>query len=162
MFTDAICTPKKKRRHRVISLTKKLSPHCAKLYKEYLKSRRQLNFNIRAKKALSFSKQKSFMKITEKLNPLATKFLWMQINQCTKKSRGRRFTDEEKLIAMAILKQSPKCYKFLHKIFILPSKYTINKMISKLNVEAGINAQIFEAVKKEVRLSLVYEYCKSI
>ncbi|XP_050663944.1 uncharacterized protein LOC126964709 [Leptidea sinapis] len=70
------------------------------------------------------------------------------IKQCTKKASGRRFSDEEKLISMAIMKQSPKCYRFLHKIFILPSKYTLNKMIAELNIEAGINAQIFEAISQ--------------
>ncbi|KAJ8710271.1 hypothetical protein PYW07_009637 [Mythimna separata] len=144
------CTPSSKRRRRIIHTKQKLSPHCSRLYKEYTKSRRQLNFNLRAKKALKFSKEKSFEKLTEKLNPMAKAFLWMQIKQCTKKARGRRFSDEEKLIAMAIMKQSPKCYRFLQRIFILPSKYTLNKMISKLNIEAGINSQIFEAVKKEV------------
>lgn len=74
----------------------------------------------------------------------------MQIQQCTRHTKGRRYTDEEKLIALSIMKQSPKCYRFLQRIFILPSKNTLNRMITTLNVEAGVNTQIFEAVKKEV------------
>ncbi|CAK1601872.1 unnamed protein product, partial [Parnassius mnemosyne] len=146
---NALHSPITRRKQHIIQ-TNKLSPHCAKLYRQYRKSQRQLNFKTRAKQAVKFSKEQSFVKLTEKLNPIAKKFLWMQIKECTKKARGRRFSDEEKLIAMAIMKQSPKCYRFLHRIFILPSKYTINKMIAKLNIEAGINFQIFDAIKTEV------------
>lgn len=60
-------------------------PHCAKLYKEYNKSKRKLNFNQRAKKALRFSEEKSFQVLIENMNPLAKKFLWMQIKQSSKK-----------------------------------------------------------------------------
>lgn len=139
-----------KSNRRVIHTTNKWTPHCARLRKIYRKSQKQSNYYQRTRRALIFSKTKSFEKLTDKMNPLAKKFIWMQIEQCTKKARGRRFSDEEKLIALSIMKQSPKCYRFLHKIFILPSKYTLNKMIASLNVEAGINTQIFEAIKEEV------------
>lgn len=144
-------TPRVQRR-RIIFKEKSLTPKCKRLYREFRKSQKQLQFSHRARRAMTFSKEKSF----EKLNPIAKKIMWMQIKQCTKKAKGRRFSNEEKLIALSILKQSPKCYRFLHKIFILPSKYTLNKMIAELNVEAGINQQIFEAVKQEVLIIFNY------
>lgn len=140
-----------KRRRRVVYNRNQLAPCCTKLYNEYVKSKKQLEFAQRAKRALKFSKVKSFEKMTKKMNPLGKKILWMQIKQSTKEIKGRRYTDEEKLIALSIMKQSPKCYRFLQKIFILPSKCTLNKMVAQLNIEAGINPQIFEAVKHEVR-----------
>ncbi|XP_041970025.1 uncharacterized protein LOC121726617 [Aricia agestis] len=137
-------------RRRIIARKHNLTPNCARLYHEFAKSRKQLRFSVRARRALKFSKEMSFEKLTANMNPLAKKMMWMQIKQCPKKMKGRRFTDEEKLISLAIMKQSPKCYKFLHKIFILPSKHTLNKMIAKLNIESGVNSHIMEAVKKEV------------
>lgn len=142
---------------------KSLSPNCAKLYREYVKSRRQLEFSHRARRALKFSEENSFEKLTKNMNPLAKKIMWMQIKQCTKKAQGRRFSTEEKLIALSILKQSPKCYRFLHKIFILPTKHTLNKMVSELDIEAGINIQVFDAVKQEVlpglQFRILYHNC---
>ncbi|XP_061717599.1 uncharacterized protein LOC133525327 [Cydia pomonella] len=67
----------------------------------------------------------------------------MQITQCNKKQKGRRFTDEEKIISLAIIKQSPKADRFLQQIFILPSRNT-------LNVQPGINVQIFDRIKDQV------------
>ncbi|RVE50120.1 hypothetical protein evm_005326 [Chilo suppressalis] len=140
-------TPKRKY---IVHKAKTLSPKCANLYKEFTRARRQLNFSRRARQAMKFSKKESFEKLTQNMNPVTKKLMWLQVRQYTKSSRGRRFTQEEKLIGLSIMKQSPKCYKFLQKIFILPSKHTINKMISNLKVEPGLNPQIFEAVKKEV------------
>lgn len=142
-------------RKRIIQMQKALTPNCRKLYREYVISRKQLEFSHRARRASKFLKNKTFEKLTEKLNPLTKKIIYMQIKQSTRKTKGRRFTNEEKLIALSIMKQSPKCYKFLHKIFILPSKSTLNKMISELNVEVGINEQIFKAIMQEV-LKFIY------
>lgn len=107
---------------------------------------------------MKFNKTHEFEKMMQNMNPLAKTLMWMQIKQCTKSARGRRFSHEEKLIALSIIKQSPKCYKFLQRIFILPSKHTLNKMISGLKIEAGINPQVFNAVKKEVKTRLILLY----
>ncbi|XP_037297650.1 uncharacterized protein LOC115444160 [Manduca sexta] len=140
-----------RRRKRIIAQKKLLSPTCAKLYSEYVKSQKQLAYHVRARRAFKFSKEKTFEKLTENLNPFAKKVLWMQIRQCTKKGKGRRFSHEEKLIALSVMKQSPKCYRFLQRIFILPSKCTLNKLVTGLDIETGINTQVFEAIKQEVK-----------
>lgn len=57
---------------------------------------------------------------------------------------------DEKVICLSIMKQSSKCYRFLSKIFILPSKSTLNEMIANLIIEPGINPQVFNLLKKEV------------
>lgn len=150
-FTDG--SPRRsviKRRRRLISKLGAMSPNCLKLYRLYDKSRRQLTILRRARRANKITKEKSFEKLTEKMNPLTKKLIYMQMTQCTKKSKGRRFSDEEKLIALSVMKQSPKCYRFLHKLLILPSKTTLNKMIQQLKIGAGINSQIFDALKQEV------------
>ncbi|KAG6461627.1 hypothetical protein O3G_MSEX012752 [Manduca sexta] len=137
-------------RKRLLKKVADLTPTCRMIYNEYKKAKQQTDFYRRAKKALRFNKEKSFEKLTENMNPYAKKIMKMQINLCTKNKKGRRFTAEEKLIALSIMKQSPKCYRFLHKIFILPSKSTLNKMVSKLNITTGICPQVFELMKKEV------------
>ncbi|CAK1593889.1 unnamed protein product [Parnassius mnemosyne] len=145
-----LSTPKKKHRSRLLPKISSLTPNCRRMYKEYRKSRRQLDFRKRTQRALKFSKDQSFLNMTKNMNPLAQKLFWMQIKQANKNIKGRRFSDEEKLIALSILKQSPKCYRFLQKMFILPSKTTLNKVVASLDVTSGINLKIFEALKLEV------------
>lgn len=139
-------TPKKKKRLD----TKYLNPTCKKLYMEYRKSRKLLSFHRRANKAHKFSKEHAFEKLAAKMNSTAKSIMWMQIKQCTKNKKGRRFTQEEKIVSLAIQKQSPKAYKFLQKIFILPSETTLKKMLTKLVIGPGINSQIFSSIKEEV------------
>ncbi|CAH2992232.1 unnamed protein product [Chilo suppressalis] len=152
IFSESHLLPKKTKvsRKRMVKKVKDLEPSCQMLYKEYKKAKKLAAFHQRAKQALKFNKEKCFEKITKNMNPYAKKILKMQINLCTKRKKGYRFTTEEKLIALSIMKQSPKCYKFLHKIFILPSRFTLNKMVAKLNIQAGICPQVFNLIKKEV------------
>lgn len=131
-----------------------MTPNCRKLYKEYNKAKRKLDFCKKTKKcAIAYSKERSFEKMTKGITELGKKIMWMQVKQSKKKSKGRRFNHEEKLICLSILKQSPKCYKFLQKIFIMPSKITLNKFVSGLKMDAGIYFPIFQAIREEVNMS---------
>ncbi|CAG9782443.1 unnamed protein product [Diatraea saccharalis] len=149
--SNVLMTPMKRQKFKRSYSTKNfVTPRCHQILMEYKKAKKQLNFAKRAKKAIKFSKKENFEKLTSKLNPVAKKILWMQINQSTKKTKGRRFTDEEKMIALAIMKQSPKSYRFLRRIFILPSVRIINKMITTLKMDSGINPRIFQTIKSEI------------
>lgn len=99
---------------------------------------------------MKLSKEESFNNMVVGMNSVARKFLWMQVKLCTKNKKGRRFSLDEKVIALSIMKQSPKCYRFLQRIFILPSKTTLNKMLGNVNIKVGINAQVFNVIKQEV------------
>lgn len=154
LFTDLVQVRKIKgtssSRKRLVKKVQDLTPTGQKIYKAYKKAKQEADILRRAKTALKFTKEESFEKLTQNLNPYAKKIINMQINLCTKKSKGRRFSTEEKLIALAVMKQSPKAYKFLQRIFILPSRSTLNKMVSKLDLQTGICPQVFDMLKKEV------------
>lgn len=90
------------------------------------------------------------------MNPFAKTIMKMQINLCSKSKKGRRFTEEEKLIALSIMKQSPKCYRFLHKIFVLPLRSTVNKMVANLSIGPGICQQVFVLLKIEVKYYIFF------
>lgn len=73
----------------------------------------------------------------------------LQFREHKKKEKGRRFTTEEKIIALSILKQSPKAYRFLRKIFILPAPLTLTRLLQKANLKPGINETIFRQLKNK-------------
>lgn len=150
----ATMTPKRKRPVHKVS---ELSPNCQKLYNEYKRSKKQ-NFALRAKRSLQFCKKQSFEKLTKNMSEFSKKMFWMQIKCSAKKQKARRFTLEEKIISLSILKQSPKCYNFLKKIFILPSKTTLKKLVANLNIEPGINSQVIELLKEEVSKKNMYNF----
>lgn len=73
----------------------------------------------------------------------------VQWREDKKKDKGRRFTLKEKIAALSICKQSPKAYRFLRKIFILPANQTLAKVIQRCNLRPGLNKNIFLQLKKK-------------
>ncbi|CAH2088788.1 unnamed protein product [Euphydryas editha] len=103
----------------------------------------------RLRKAENFSKNSSFIKAIEKLPDPALLFTKMQL-QYMKKPRGRRFFIEEKILALTIYKQSQKAYNLMRKLFVLPSKRSLQKILNLIPLKPGINEFVFENLKKTV------------
>lgn len=59
---------------------------------------------------------------------------------------ARRFTLEEKLMALLFMKHSPKGYKLLQKMFSLPNKRTLMRLSEKVSIEPGLNPKIFDHI----------------
>ncbi|KOB58244.1 Uncharacterized protein OBRU01_25365 [Operophtera brumata] len=89
----------------------------------------------------------ALLKVMEDMTNSAKVLTLLQFREHAKKEKGRRFHLKEKIIALTILKQSPKAYRFLRKIFVLPSPQTLVKLLSKANVQPGVNKKIFAQLK---------------
>ncbi|XP_048487611.1 uncharacterized protein LOC105392797 isoform X2 [Plutella xylostella] len=143
-------------RKRLIKSVQQLTPRCKKMYQKcstILKSRRRIvqSYQERIEKAEKLNQNKSFSELVEKLTPQAKTFLKMQVTLANKHIKRRRFTTEQKLLALSLQKQSPKGYKLLHKIFILPSRRTLRKFTHHISLAPGINENIFTQLKESVR-----------
>ena len=66
----------------------------------------------------------------------------MQLRNANKKSHGRRFTTDDKLMALSFYKHSPSTYRFMHNILILPSITTVKRQLSKIELDTGINSNV--------------------
>lgn len=86
-------------------------------------------------------------KALEGLPPRGKIVTMLQLRESKKNEKGRRFTTEEKLVALSLLKQSPKCYRLLRKMLILPAPQTLTKLLSMANIQPGINSNIFSQMK---------------
>uniref|UniRef100_A0A2H1WNY7 SFRICE_013393 n=1 Tax=Spodoptera frugiperda TaxID=7108 RepID=A0A2H1WNY7_SPOFR len=56
---------------------------------------------------------------------------------------------DEKNVALSILKQSPKGYRFFRKLFILPAPQTLVNLIQQSNLRPGLNRNIFSQLQKK-------------
>lgn len=100
----------------------------------------------------SLRKSKIIDYLEKKLNPNQMTFVRMQIKNAGKRPRGHRFTFEEKCMAFAIYKQSPKCYRqLLSKILTLPCKQTLMKHSALVRFEAGINPTLMTFLSDVVK-----------
>ena len=82
-------------------------------------------------------------------------FLIAQLRCGKRAPKGRRWSDAEKVVALAIYKRGPKCYNFLRKIVALPSRRTILALLEKVPLEVGINEHLFRYLNQSLHEKLI-------
>ncbi|CAH2086827.1 unnamed protein product [Euphydryas editha] len=105
------------------------------------------SFQTRLRNAEMLSKTVSFQNVTRNMTKSAQLFVQMQM-QTLKKPKGRRFSNEEKVLSLSLYKKSPKCYALLNKYFTLPSAKTMKRLLYKIKISPGINTVIFQKIRK--------------
>jgi hypothetical protein len=71
-------------------------------------------------------------------------FLLSQIRCAKRHPKGRRWTMDEKVVALALYKRSPKCYNLLKKIVAMPSRKTVLALLQNVPFHVGINEHLFK------------------
>ncbi|CAG4972030.1 unnamed protein product [Colias eurytheme] len=105
------------------------------------------SFKARLKSAEDYSNNTLFKHFANNFKKPARLFLSMQL-QAAKNPKGRRFTTEEKILALSLYKKSPKSYSLLNKYFTLPSAKSMKRLLGSIKINAGINPIVFEKIKK--------------
>jgi len=113
-------------------------------------SRKNL-FKNRLHAAEKFTEEYLIGKNSEKMTAAASLFMRLQIRETSKLSRGRRFIMDEKMLSLSLYKRSPKCYRMLSKLFTLPSKRTLNTILSTVVISTGICPSIMSVLKENVK-----------
>jgi len=76
------------------------------------------------------------------------------------KPRGRRWNFEEKILALSLLKRSPKSYVLLRILFPLPSGSTLQFLPNTIPFTTGINTHVFDALRHSLqKMSEKDQYC---
>lgn len=87
----------------------------------------------------------------ENMSSVTANFMISQIKNSRAKSvMGRRWTLEDKLLALCIFKRSPRCYSLLRRFFALPHKRTLLALLEKIPFDAGINNHIFKQLNEKL------------
>lgn len=145
-----------------------LTPKCKLFYSEALRLKKNFlrchsansSFKQRLQFATQFPDELIMNKIALKITPVLLLFSNLQLRETKKKSRGRRFTLNEKMLSLSSFKKSPKSYKLLSKLFTLPSSRTLNSLLSTVKLKAGINTNLMKMITENVKkLPLKSRYC---
>ncbi|CAG4981338.1 unnamed protein product [Colias eurytheme] len=102
----------------------------------------------RLRNAEALSEYKVFQHFARMSKP-AQLFVRMQL-ESSKTPKGRRFTNEEKVLSLSLFKKSPKSYAHLCKYFILPSLKSMKRLLSTIKIHPGINSIMFKKIKESV------------
>ena len=63
----------------------------------------------------------------------------MQLRVCHTKKRGVRWTAAEKSLALSFLHVSPKAYRLLSSIIVMPCERTLRNAVKNLQITPGRN-----------------------
>ena len=119
---------------------------------------------IETMKSSSSSKKKKIedivSTISEFLPTETVSFIESQLNCADKKPKGRRWTFKDKSVALSIYFHSKRAYKVLGKIFKLPSKSTLSKILQGSGISPGISDKVMHALKiKANQMSIEDRQC---
>ncbi len=130
------------------------------LKKDQINQKKVKNLRQELKDAKSMKRKNMMKHLSEIFNQEQLAFFSMQLRNYGKKSKGRRYTPEEKSLALILYKHSPKNYKEMRKVFILPVKRTLGHFSAKLVFNAGIDSKLFAHITEKVKnLSELDTYC---
>lgn len=119
------------------------------------------NVKNRLKKSSKFAQSVEYMQ--KNLNEPSFNFLMSQLQQQKIEPKGRRYTLNDKIFALSLMKQSPKGYKLFRKVFAVPSRKTLTNLLGTVPFNAGINYAIFEQLKEAVKkIKDLDKYCTII
>lgn len=102
----------------------------------------------RLKEAMQHMENVNFF--SNRLNKTSLNFFSSQIKNQKRKPRGRRWTLDDKILGLSLLKQGPKAYKTLAKMFALPSRKSLLNLLQFIPLEAGINKPILNNLRVPV------------
>lgn len=138
---------------------KDLTPKAKHLYSRVIDAHSKLAklssrvtlFKSRVKAAEKLANSPNFTALIDHVNPLTYKFIISQVRNQKQKPKARRYTMDEKVLALTILKASGKGYRLLSKIFSMPSKKTLVNLLGKIPFPCGINKILFDSLKESVK-----------
>ena len=67
-----------------------------------------------------------------------------------RRARGRRWSYDDKVIALSLYHQSPKAYAFCQRVFTLPSVSSLLRWLSNIEVRPGFSKTVFDLLKNKV------------
>lgn len=87
----------------------------------------------------------------DKLNVDSFYFINSQMSLQKKTPRSRRYTLENKIFSLSLLKASQRGYRHLQKTFSLPSRRTLVEMLSKIPFNCGVNEKVFNNLEQSAK-----------
>lgn len=142
-----------------IKQSRLLTPKCTKLYHEAIMLKKQLRrqkirhqtFSERLKAAEKISECFLDTNVLNTMTPAAAIFTKLQVRETRNAPKGRRFTLQEKLLSLALYKQSTKSYRVISKWFTLPSRKTLSNLLSKIPISTGLDKTFLKVLCANVQ-----------
>jgi hypothetical protein len=89
--------------------------------------------------------------LSSSFNVEAARFLAAILMNNKQRPKGRKWNFDEKVLALSLLKHSPKSYILLRTLLPLPSRRSLQSLLNTLPFSTGINAHVFLALEHSLQ-----------
>ena len=134
------------------SKIKVLQQKCRRLSRKHVAAtgKKKRKKSVEKKKALKKERENIIEQLRPFLPDQTWRFVATQVRANARKSKGMRWGDADKAVALSLLHTSPKAYRMLGKLFCLPSVSTLQRVMKAVKIYPGFNENILEALKKKI------------
>jgi len=133
------------------NLKRKLSRVRNQLYRRKKKDcKEKISKKEKAAKRQNASMQELERKLSEFFSGTTLEFLRTQLRLINRKRQGFRWKDTDKAFALSLFHASPKAYRILKQLFLLPSVNTLRRIMRKIRVYPGFNRIILKALQTKI------------
>ncbi|XP_034232210.1 uncharacterized protein LOC117640087 [Thrips palmi] len=114
--------------------------------------RRKLEVCRREKSSLKKLASARFVDMVDELqiSPATRQIVKAEMKNFKRKKKGRTWTADDKLFALAIFKRSSRAYRFLREYIMLPSENTLKTLLMKVPLEPGISETLISLLSAKV------------
>ena len=102
-------------------------------------------------KEKTWTKSEAIDIVSQFISGPALDFVRSQIQLSDRNSKGKRYSDKDKIFALSLYHYSPKCYKMMRKIFSLPGLTTLKGIMRGIDIKPGFHQSILEALHCKVQ-----------
>ncbi|KAJ8926618.1 hypothetical protein NQ314_020982 [Rhamnusium bicolor] len=108
------------------------------------------NFQARLANAEKVANCSNFTNLLESVNETTYTFIMQQVRNQNLRPKARRYTLDEKILSLTLLKGSVKGYRLLSKNFCLLSQKTLTNLLTNISLRPGINDDIVNCLTNTV------------
>ncbi|RVE41902.1 hypothetical protein evm_013452 [Chilo suppressalis] len=123
-----------------------------KKYRNYMKKVCQLKNKIKHLKKTNvlnvIHNNEAIQNLIKHVTPSLALMLQGELKNAKRKYTGRRWTSEQKIIALRLYKRSPATYHLLRRLWCLPAPSTLKNILRNFHLTVGINEKVFKTLKK--------------
>ncbi|CAH2088902.1 unnamed protein product [Euphydryas editha] len=133
------------------SKKQKLYNRCRKNISEIMRLRRKFKEMKKCKKSVlsALTNEDCVNDLIQcKLTSSFSLLLQSQLKNVPRKITGRRWTLDDKILALSIYKKSSQCYRLLKRLICLPSVSSLKGLLNKIPLICGINKQVIDTLKQ--------------
>ncbi|XP_052124931.1 uncharacterized protein LOC113208734 isoform X2 [Frankliniella occidentalis] len=123
---------------------------------------RTMALDVRRKLSIAQRRNKNLTKVLNNktltvlnelvVSPVARVILEGEMKNFKVKPRGRRWTLQDKLFWLGVMKRGVRAFRFLAKYMTIPSEASLKNLLNKVNLAPGISQPFLSLLKKKVEL----------